>query len=282
MAAHLANDHSIHLNSATKDVKQRKLTDVFFGAPAKKSRVEKKSEAQNILNRRFALWICCDLMPFSIVEKKGFRDLWKETKQDAGELPSRTTVAAGALDETYICFKNRLIEVLARAPKFATMTFDLWTDNHKRISYITTTYHYMCDWEIKTFVLKTSAFGYSSASGENIKHHIECTLKEFNLTEKKITAVTDGGTNVIKACRLLNMFRMNCIAHSIHLLIMFDLIKHPEMKDFFKKFLRRLREVHHALIFKYRELKLYDDERKQKHFLDAVKDAADMGRVHTF
>lgn len=161
-------EHDIHLTSFAKDNNQRKLTDIFFGLPAKRQKVEKDYAAQHTLNRQFALWICCDLLPFGTLQKRGFQDFWKDTKRDDVNLPTRTTIFVGALDDIYICFKTRLIEVLSQAPKFGTMTFDFWTDNHKRISYITYTYHYMYEWTIKTFVLKTAAFG-QQATGENIK-----------------------------------------------------------------------------------------------------------------
>lgn len=89
--------------------------------------------------------------------------------------------------------------------------------------------------------------------------------------------MTDGGGNVIKASRLLNLRRINCIAHSIHcLIIMTDLMTHDDMEDFFKQFLGKLRKTHFALIYKYQELKLYDNEEKQKKMFEAVNDMADM------
>lgn len=120
----------------------------------------------------------------------------------------------------------------------------------------------MYEWTIKSFVLKTAAFGIQTKIGENIKQHFEDTLNEFKLTEKEITVVTDGGGNVIRASRLLNLRRINCIAHSIHCLIMTDLMTHDDVKDFFKDFLGKLRRTHFALIYKYQELKLYDNEKK--------------------
>lgn len=263
MAAHLSQTHNLHLTTATTEKNQRKLTDIFFLGTAKKRKVVNKWDAQHTLNRQFTLWLCCDLLPFATVKKKGFQDFWKETIGNKAELPSTTTVSVGALNDTYICFKNRLIEVLSKASKYGSMTFDFWTDNHKRLSYITYTYHYMDEWTIKTFVLKTAAFGQSTIS-ENVKFDFETTLDEFQLTEKKITIVTDNGGNMIRACRLLNVMRMPCIAHCIHSLIMTYLLKHPLQKDFFEMFLKRLREIHYALVFKYKDLKLYDNEEKQK------------------
>lgn len=278
LTAHLL-EHDVDLKTAVKDKNQRKLTEVFFGPPAKRHKVNNNNETQHTLNRQFALWICCDLLPFGIVEKRGFRDFWNATKGDALELPSRTTVAVGALDDTYICFKNRLIQVLSQAPRFGSMTLDFWTDNHKRISYVTYTYHYMDEWTIKTFVLKTSAFAQSKSS-DNIKQHFENTLEEFGLCGKKITVVSDGELSLVKACRLLKVMRTHCISHRIHLLITKDLFKHPTLKDFFEKFLSKLRSIHFKLIFKYQELKLYDNEEKQKKFHDAVHEAADLGTIN--
>lgn len=134
----------------------------------------------------------------------------------------------------------------------------------------------MNEWTIKTFVLKTSAFP-QSKNGVNIKQHFENTLEEFGLCGKKITVVTDGELSLVKACRLLKVIRTHCISHRIHLLITKDLFKHPTMEKFFEQFLGKLRQIHFKLLFKYQELKLYDNEEKQKKFHDAVHEAADLG-----
>lgn len=259
------------------------MTDMLFGSVTKRQKVtenDNESQMKYNLNRRMALWFSCDLLPYSTVEKKGFLDFFVDAKyvKNQKDIPSRTTISVGALDDVYSSFKNRLIDVLSKASTFGTMTFDFWTDNHKRLSYVTYTYHYMDNWQIKTVVLKTAAFVESKHS-ENIQRHYEQTLQEFKLTEKKITIVTDGGANMIKACRLLNVMRMNCINHSIHLLIMKDMLDHPDMLPL-NCLLGKLRKIHFSLIYKYAELKIYDNEEKQKKAFDAVKAAVAIGMTY--
>lgn len=144
------------------------------------------------------------------------------------------------------------------------------------MSYITYTYHYIDNWKINSYVLKTCAFD-QSATAENIITHYEDTLTDLRLTNKKVIFVTDGGSNLKEACRLMNVIRLDCIAHKIHLLITTDLVQHASMKIFFQVFLEKMHKVHYALLFKYRELKMYDNEERQRKFNEAVNEAADMG-----
>lgn len=281
VSSHLANVHNIFIASASKVENQNKLTEMFFGPPAKRQRVDSESQSMHSMNRRMALWLCCDLLPFSIVEKRGFNDFWNECQFTRNKIPSRTTVSGSALDETYLCFKTRLIQVLTFAPTFGTITTDFWKDKYKQMSYITYTYHFIDNWKINSYVLKTCAFD-QSATAENIITHYENTLTDLKLTNKKVIFVTDGGSNLKKACRLMNVIRLDCIAHKIHLLITKDLVQHESMKNFFQVFLEKMHKVHYALLFKYRELKMYDNEERQRKFNDAVNEAADMGDYSLF
>lgn len=87
-------------------------------------------------------------------------------------------------------------------------------------------------------------------------------MTEFKLTDK--TAVTDGGTNIIKACRLLNLKRLPCVAHSLHNIIMEDLMKSEELV-YFRTIISKVKKLLKALTYKSADLEdLYDAEQDKK------------------
>lgn len=168
---HLLTEHNIMPANKAFMSNQRILTDMFststdteIGCIAtKKKKVDPREREQFCLNRQFVLWICKALLPFDTIENIGFVNLWGWLRQssvvpDAFELPSRTTMSVGALNDVYLCYKAKLIDILKNSCEHGTMTLDAWTDKYKRTAYITFTYHYMDNWQIKTVVLKTGSF----------------------------------------------------------------------------------------------------------------------------
>jgi hypothetical protein len=70
-------------------------------------------------------------------------------------------------------------------------------------------------------VLRTVVF-HEQHTGENIHAVWLETQRMFNLEDKHIIYITDQGSNVVKACKLLGVDRFGCIAHGLHNLIMVD------------------------------------------------------------
>ena len=58
-----------------------------------------------------------------------------------------------------------------------------------------------------------------SHTGEHIKKALQTVLKEFGLEAKTVVFITDQGSNIVKACRLIGSERYGCIAHGLHNLI---------------------------------------------------------------
>lgn len=236
-----------------------KLANLFFGAnPAKKF---KKDEEQLFFNRRLSLWVTRDLLPFSLVEKEGFVNFWTSVVPKIS-IPSRSTLSREALDDNYVCFKKRLINILETAPVHAAIGFDGWTDRFKKHSFITYTYHYINqDWSMKSTVLKTSRFDHPH-NFQTLKANFESTMLEYGLTQKRVCAITDNGSNMIKCVRHLNIKRIPCLAHSTNRLIQHDLIANPLMKDVVR-IVDKLRKSQRKLCFKYTELKATCEEDRQ-------------------
>lgn len=219
--------------------------------------------------------MCRDLAPFNLVEKEGFRDFWSIYNQNY-KLPCRSTLEIGCLDDLYACCVEKMTTFLRNTPDHATITFDCWSDNAKKRSFIGYTYHFLSQsWEIKTAVLKITALQ-RPHTGERIKDNFRETLVDFEIAHKKISVVTDGGSDVKKCAELMNLNRAGCISHKIHRLITADMSTDDSMRDI-QNLLIKLRAVQRELLFKYDELKALDAERKNKDLIDVLQRFAQMG-----
>lgn len=230
----------------------------------------KEDRERYIFFRFLVVWICRDLMPFNMVCGQGFNMFWKKFNPKRHlTLPSRTTIAGQALDDSYQCIKQQLINCLKISQQHGAMTFDCWTDSHKRVSYITFTYHFIDkDWSIFNTVLKTAHFEAPHTS-QRIKEFYCKVLDEFHLKNKNILCITDGASNVKTACTLLKVRRLNCMAHQINRLIQFDLFdKQKHAVKPFCEIIDKLRKIQRALIYKYDELtNIYDKDQNERIFV---------------
>lgn len=276
LALHLLHEHEITLSSVKANENQREISDVFFPSSTTPSMKRKSGDANSsfILFRQIVLWFCLDLLPFNTVEKKGFNAFWQYLNK-ALALPSRSTVSIGALDDLYLCCKNKLIEILTKSSSHGTVTCDGWTDSHNHISYFTYTYHFMENWQMKSVVLKTAAFPHPHTA-ERMKEDFESTLAEFNVLDKKVSVVTDGARAMKKAAELLNVFRLYCVGHITHLLVRVDLLMHDQMQPL-RDLRSKMRKIHRKLIFRHEQLSAMHDESKQEKVLSLLEEHKDIG-----
>lgn len=114
----MLHTHRIEVKTEREDLKQKKLTDVFFSkeknnfTPHHSVNKTNSQDERFILGRRIVLWLCKDLLPFKSIENKGFKDFWASLRFDLS-LPTRQTVSISALDDIYKCLKNELITKLS-------------------------------------------------------------------------------------------------------------------------------------------------------------------------
>lgn len=281
LCQHLLHDHDITISSAKADEKQRKINEVFFSSASTTSNSyaskRKSCDANSpfMFFRQIVLWFCRDLLPLCTVEKKGFNDFFQYLNKTQ-ELPSRSTVSISALDDLYLCCKNKLIEKLSNSTQHATITFDGWSDRHKRISYFTYTYHFMENWKMKSVVLKTAHFP-RPHTGERVKEDFEATLAEFNVLNKRLSVVTDGGSEMKKAAKLLKLYRFHCIGHILHLLIRVDLLQNDGMAPL-RDLQDKLRKIHRKLIYKHEQLSEIENEATRKKIMNILEEHREMGK----
>lgn len=272
---HLSNEHRLKIKSQAIEIKQKKLTDIFINHDKgdKTSAESKNLDEKFVLARRVILWYCKDLMPFNSVQNHGFTDFWQAINCNI-QLPSRSTLSMSALDDMYFCMKAELLKILNASSEHSTITFDMWSDNQKHISYITYTYHYIShDWIMKSTVLKTSMFEHPHTA-ERIRDNFESMMQEYKIAEKNIVCITDGGTNVKKCVELLNLKRFGCIAHSANRLIQHDLMKNDDVKPI-SDLIVKLRKIQKSLLYKYQEMKNIHEDDRQKQMYALLEEFAE-------
>ena len=113
------------------------------------------------------------------------------------------------------CF-NTLIDEL-RAVESLAVTCDFWSDKRMK-SYLCLTGHYLIGNRLKSTTLAFNVFDERHTS-ENIAQAIEFELKRLKAYDKASTITCDGASNMKKAFDYLQLRRIQCIAHKLHLVI---------------------------------------------------------------
>ncbi|KAJ6636119.1 putative AC transposase, partial [Pseudolycoriella hygida] len=180
------------------------------------------------LIRDLVLLCCKDLFPFNLVSGEGLTDFVMKYNiiVSPEDMPCRVSIAR-SLNEIYEDCKSYVKErIKTDCPDHASLTFDLWSDKHRRRSYITFTLHFIDNrFRMINLTLATIHFP-ERHTGINIHAEIEKILFEFGLDKKKLYMVTDAGSNCRLACKLGNFENLLCVGHGLHNLI---------TKDGFKK-----------------------------------------------
>lgn len=137
------------------------------------------------------------------------------------------------------------------------------------------TYHFMHDWTIQTAVLKTSMLA-KPHTAERLQENFEEMIREHNLSDKKITVVTDGGSNITKACKLMKIDRFGCIGHIVHNVITRDLMKNSSVQ-ILNDLMAHIRQIQRKLTYKHSELEKIHDAEQQRKMWAVLKDFKENG-----
>lgn len=254
---HLQKIHSITIKKVCPE--KKKIVDaVLENKPTCCSLQKQLSEKEKkyVMGRELALWISRDLHAFEIVSGAGFRAFMFNIgaiKSD-NDLLNPRTIAKDCLDDIYNGCYQKLMKILEENLKdFCAITVDAWTDRHAVISYMTFTVHFITEETVlMNFTLKTCAVD-SPHTAQNLADEIRKVLREFNLRDKNVTFVTDGGRNIVKAIELLGYKRQGCLAHSLHRLITHDIFEDKCMNSM-SKILSKLKHIYRALVYKKADL----------------------------
>lgn len=197
--------------------------ETYFGSSAKRVKVDKAENRKWFLSRDLVLWMCRDLLPFNMISKDGIKHFFKTykivTKDE--DIPHPTTLQTTALSDVYETVL-KLVKSKTYDQKEFALTFDLWSDNYRRRSYITFTMHFIdSDFILQSLTLETKYVS-SSHTGECILEEVISVTEDFGIPLKKNFVVTDQGSNVKKAIRLGQMNSHFCLGHGLHNLLTVD------------------------------------------------------------
>lgn len=210
---------SLKRHKCSSNEKQPKITSFW-------EKKEIPTAAKEATLKRLINLICKDIRPFEIIAGQGFREFTQEMINIGATygalsvdnlLPHPTTLSRNVIKSAESA-KNELKSKLKYVFELigGAFTTDMWTDDYRKVSYISLTVHYIDEnWQMNEQILAASKFPDVSHTAEQIKKVVLGILSSYNLipeiTMKKFTFVTDSGANFVAAFRALN--HMPCFAH---------------------------------------------------------------------
>ena len=206
-----------HLKRHKCSVNQKKITSYI-------SMKTVPTVIKNSVTKKLVDLVCKDIRPFEIISGQGFREYSQELINIGATygslsvddlLPHPTTVSRNVIKDAELVKATLAsnLKIIFQEVGGA-FTTDMWTDDYRKISYISLTVHYIENWQLKEQVLAVSKFPNVSHTAEQIKKVVLGILRSYNLTSeimKRSIFVTDSGANFVAAFRALN--HIPCVAH---------------------------------------------------------------------
>ena len=230
------------------------------------------------LARDLALWISEDLLPFSFVEGTGLRRFFlrKGIVKHERDIPVRTTVSRGALEDAYETVKGIVKQTLPKDSKYHVST-DIWTDRHRHLPYIAVVLHCLdASFNLLCVPLKTDHFA-GPHTGRAILDEIHRTLKDFDLKkELMFAAVSDSASNMVSSFK--DYTHIRCADHRMHRALTADFYRtQPGIKVL--ELLTRLMRIYRHLIYKKSMIRDLAKARAHENYLDTLRAADEMENV---
>ncbi len=175
------------------------------------------SEKKQFLDDALVTMICQDLQPLSLVDDKGFLKFC-DALDKRYQVPSRMHLRNSLLPEKFDKVQEAVKKRLGLASS-VSVTSDLWTSSNNS-GFMALTCHW---WNEKEGKLDSAILDCHHVQGrhtaEMIQEEAEKVLQWFGIRDKVITFITDNGTNIVKAVRLMGIRRFSCFAHLLNLVV---------------------------------------------------------------
>ena len=157
-----------------------------------------------------------DLQPLSVVENPGFRALVTALDKRY-TIIARKTLTDVKLPKVYQEKKSQLLADLT-AVDHVGITTDQWTSRANE-GYTTVTCHFTReDWTLASPVLATRSSG-ERHGDKNMAAELVEIFKEFGISTKVTSVVTDNAKNAKKAVRITELDNQPCFAHTLNLVV---------------------------------------------------------------
>lgn len=225
------------------------------------------SNQKSIWARRTALWICEDLLPFSVVSGSGFKKWLIRNKyvSNESEIASNVTISQSALNDCFSIVMDAFKEKISCAPNTITLVSDLWTSLGKQ-SYLTTSLRYIDNnFKLINVVLSTEPIEHPH-TGERIAEAIQGNLASVGVNDRFLVVVGDNGRNIVRIGPHYNQDRfippllpyckqyVRCLGHRIHLVLNSDVVKESHFQNVVK-LVGMMKRIHGAVAYKMNELR---------------------------
>lgn len=146
--------------------------------------------------------IVSDYQPLSIVENIGFLE-YTNILQSLYSPQSRKLLTTKLLPDEYKIIASKLKNMLTSID-YESITTDMWTSDSNK-AYITVTGHFILEDKLYLPVLATREV-HEAHNGENIATVLSDIFKEWDITDKIVTVVSDNGVNIKNAILLTSTF----------------------------------------------------------------------------
>ena len=178
---------------------------------------DRKGKKWQQLTNKVTRCIAKDMLPISIVEKPGFKQML-ESFDPRYQLPSRKHFSKTAIPALFNSTQSALASTLQEVKHFSSTT-DLWSSVCMQ-PYLSYTVHYITkDWKLQSKCLQT-LFMPEDHNGEKLAESLKSVLESWGLQEsKQVCLTTDNGSNLVRASHLLNWLHIPCFGHNLYLAI---------------------------------------------------------------
>lgn len=184
------------------------------------------------IDNALAYFIATNMMPYSLVEKEGFK-LFVNALNPSYKLSGRKTLTESRIPSMYNDTRS-IIGNIIKSASFFIFTTDCWTSSSNQ-PFIGLTCHFLN----ANFKLCSACLGCIELSedhtGENIADVILVLFLEYEIPDLKIcSVVTDYGSNIIKAVRNLNIPHVACFGHALNTAVL-RIFNMEEVKEVIQK-----------------------------------------------
>lgn len=183
--------------------------------------VPHSKSTQYKLNVALLEFIINDSQSFHILKNEGFRK-FLHALDPSYSIPCDKTIKS-LISEAYKLGIKNLLTLIINSCEFISLTTDLWTAR-SRTGYIGVTGHWLNEkFEPYNMLVSIENILYPHTA-EAISNYLEKYIEEYRLESKLFCIITDNGSNMKAAVKLLNnkndkIQRLPCVAHTLQLTI---------------------------------------------------------------
>lgn len=174
-------------------------------------------EVQLEITKALCHWVCASMRPISIIEDSGLQRAFQvATNNTEFTLPGRTSFTE-KINDLYNAKAKEIQEKLNKADQ-VVLAVDYWTSASNHAFLGVTGFFVNEDYQLENVTLGVD-YTAETHTSEHIQDQIKAFMEKWNINEKVKHIISDNAANITKAIRLLQMFHIPCMAHTIQLSI---------------------------------------------------------------